>query len=322
MNDEAINYVMWKMSDRLDNSQMIRLQQTLEEAFRGDRKGPEKSSEELLEHFLATKRLEGRSEKTLSLYRYSMERMLAKTDKNVCVMSTDDIREYLSTYREQSGASKSTIDSIRRNLSSFFRWLEDENYIFKSPLRRIHKIKTTIAVKETYADEDLERLRDACVELRDLAIIDVLNSTGMRVGELIKLDISDVDFDERECIVLGKGDKERPVYFDARTKLHLQKYLESRSDDNPALFVSIRKPHRRLCISGVEIMLRKRGHSSCVGHVHPHKFRRTMATMAIDRGMPIEQVQKLLGHERIDTTLQYAMVKQTNVKMAHKKLMG
>ena len=302
---------------------MIKLNDVLEESLRQSEKGiQEKSSQELLEMFLATKRLEGRSEKTLFLYRFNIEKMLEKSDKNVCVMNTDDIRSYLASYQDQNGVGKATVDNVRRNLSSFFKWLEDENYIFKSPLRRIHKIKTTVLVKDTYADEDLEKLRDNCEELRNLAIIDMLNSTGMRVGELVNLDILDVDFEERECVVLGKGDKERIVYFDAKTKLHLKKYLRTRTDTNPALFVTIRVPYRRLKAGGVEIMLRKMGENCNVNHVHPHKFRRTMATTAIDKGMPIEQVQKLLGHEKIDTTLGYAMVKQSNVKMAHKKYIG
>ena len=237
-------------------------------------------------------------------------------------MTTDDIRQCLVRYQEEHKVGKVTLDNARRNLSSFFRWLEDENYIFKSPLRRIRKIKTTTTVLETSADEDLEKLRDDCKEMRNLAIIDMLNSTGMRVGELVKLDRADIDFEERECIVLGKGDKERLVYFDAKTKLHLKKYLNARTDENPALFVSIRHPYNRLLSSGVELMLRKMGEQSCVNHVHPHKFRRTMATAAIDKGMPIEQVQRLLGHEKIDTTLHYAMVKQNNVKMSHKKYIG
>ena len=260
--------------------------------------------------------------KPLFLYRFNIEKMLEKSEKSVCVMNTDDIRGFLSSYQEQNGVSKATVDNVRRNLSSFFKWLEDENYIFKSPLRRIHKIKTTITVRETYADEELEKLRDDCKELRNLAIIDVLNSTGIRVSELVNLDIDDINFEERECVVLGKGDKERIVYFDARTKLHLTKYLRSRKDSNPALFVTIRNPHHRLKSGGVEIMLKKMGEDCNVNHVHPHKFRRTMATTAIDKGMPIEQVQHLLGHEKIDTTLHYAMVKQSNVKMAHKKYIG
>ena len=321
MNEEAISYIMQKMSNCLDNSQMIRLEKTLEEALRGEDIVSLKPSEELLEEFLSVKRLEGRSEKTLFLYKFNISKILEKSDKNVCVMNTDDIRKYLYEY-QLSGVSKATVDNVRRNLSSFFKWLEDESYIYKSPLRRIHKIKTASVVRETYADEDLEKLRDDCREIRNLAIIDLLNSTGMRLGELVNLDIADMDFEERECVVLGKGDKERIVYFDAKTKLHLEKYLSSRNDENPALFVTIRNPYRRLKAGGVEIMLRKMGEKCEVKHVHPHKFRRTMATTAIDRGMPIEQVQKLLGHEKIDTTLHYAMVKQSNVKLAHKKYMG
>ncbi len=322
MNEEAINYVMRRMSTCLDNGQMIRLQKALEESLCNEEGVTEISSAELLERFLATKRLEGRSEKTLSLYRFNIEKLLGKSEKNVCVMNADDVRDYLSKYREGNGVSKTTVDNVRRNLSSFFKWLEDENYIFKSPLRRIHKIKTTVTVRETYADEELEKLRDDCRVLRNLAIIDMLNSTGMRIGELINLDITDVNFEERECVVLGKGDKERIVYFDARTKLHLMKYLESRNDENPALFVSVNRPYHRMHAGGIEIMLRKMGEQCDIKHVHPHKFRRTMATTAIDRGMPIEQVQRLRGHDKIDTTLHYAMVKQSNVKMAHKKLLG
>ena len=192
----------------------------------------------------------------------------------------------------------------------------------KSPVRRIHKIKSARTVKETYTDEALERMRDNCENLRDLAIIDMLASTGMRVGELVGLNRADVDFESRECIVFGKGSKERPVYFDARTKIHLKNYLDSRTDDDPALFVSLLKPHCRLKISGVEIRLRELGRKLGITKVHPHKFRRTLATRAIDKGMPIEQVQKLLGHSKIDTTMQYAMVDQNNVKLSHRKYIG
>lgn len=322
MTEEAISYIMQKMAEWLDNNQMIRLEKTLEEVLRSEERIPLKTSEELLEEFLSVKKLEGRSEKTLFLYRFNIGKVLAKSDKNVCAMNADDIRQYLAKYQETNGVSKATIDNVRRNLSSFFRWLEEENLIYKSPLRRIHRIKLTSVVRETYGDEELERMRDDCEQIRNLAIIDLLNSTGMRVGELVNLDIADMDFAERECVVLGKGDKERIVYFDARTKIHLEKYLRTRADDNPALFVAIRRPHRRLKAGGVEIMLRKMGKKCDIKHCHPHKFRRTLATNAIDKGMPVEQVQRLLGHEKIDTTLHYAMVKQSNVKMAHKKYLG
>ena len=248
--------------------------------------------------------------------------MYVSIGKSIKAITTEDLRSYLSDYQSSNDVSKVTIDNIRRNLSSFFSWLEDENYILKSPVRRIHRVKAADSIKETYTDEDLEKLRDSCDELRDLALIDILASTGMRVGELVRLNRSDINFNERECVVFGKGDKERIVYFDARTKIHLQNYLNSRSDDNSALFVSLKAPYIRLEIGGVESRLKKLGEALKIEKVHPHKFRRTMATTAIDKGMPIEQVQKLLGHEKIDTTLHYAMVKQSNVKNAHRKYIG
>ena len=280
------------------------------------------TKQNFLEPFLAAKRIEGCSEKSLKYYKATITSMLEEIQKDVKHIVTDDIRGYLTRYQEKNNSSKTTIDNIRRILSSFFSWLEDEDYIIKSPVRRIHKVKTASKIKETYSDETLELMRDSCSEMRDLAMIDLLASTGMRVGELVLLNRDDVDFTERECVVFGKGDKERMVYFDARTKLHLQAYLESRSDDNPALIVSLKAPFNRLSIGGVESRLRELGRRLGVPKVHPHKFRRTLATMAIDKGMPIEQLQQLLGHKRIDTTLQYAMVKQSNVKLAHRKYIG
>jgi site-specific recombinase XerD len=245
--------------------------------------------------------------------------MLLALNKAVKHITTDDLRQYLDKYQQKNGASKATIDNIRRILSSFFTWLEEENIILKSPMRRIHKVKTKTTVKETYSDENLEIMRDHCDSNRDLAIIDLLASTGMRVGELVKLNCADIDFINRECIVFGKGDKERKVYFDARAKIHLKNYLDTRTDENLALFVSLQKPHKRLQISGIEIRLRLLGRKLQIPRVHPHKFRRTLATIAIDKGMPIEQVQHLLRHQNVDTTLQYAMVNQNNVKNSHRK---
>lgn len=275
-----------------------------------------------LKIFLAAKRVEGCSEKTIRYYDSTIRNVLSAIGREVKSVTTDDLRVYLDEYQKRSNASKVTIDNIRRILSSFFAWLEDENYIVKSPVRRIHKVKTCKTVKETYSDEALELMRDHCDGIRDLAIIDMLASTGIRVGELVKLNRSDVDFENRECIVLGKGNKQRRVYFDARTKIHLQNYLRSRTDDNEALFVSLQQPYNRLLISGVEIRLRELGRKLDLSKVHPHKFRRTLATMAIDKGMPIEQVQQLLGHQSVDTTLQYAMVNQNNVKLSHHRFIG
>ena len=273
----------------------------------------------LLERFLSAKRLEGCSTNTIRYYKATINRLLESIDEPVSHLHTDDLRTYLSNYEQINQCSKANVDNVRRILSSFFSWLEDEDYIMKSPIRRIKKIRSAKTVKDTYSDETLEKLRDGAKCIRDLAMIDLLSSTGMRVGELVNLDISDIDFEHRECIVLGKGNKERPVYFDARTKIHLRNYLATRTDSNPALFVSLQKPNNRLRVSGVETRLRSLGRQLGLGRVHPHKFRRTLATRAIDKGMPIEQVQRLLGHAKIDTTLMYAMVDQGNVRASHKK---
>lgn len=322
MNQEIINEVLCQMIPHLSNDQIVLLKNVLEGAMLKSGTCSDQSDEVLVDSFIAAKRLEGCSERTLVFYKNTIDKMLDSIKKNIKAITTEDLRGYLSEYQNSNMVSKVTIDNIRRNLSSFFSWLEDENYILKSPVRRIHRVKATTSVKETYTDEDLERLRDSCTELRDLALIDILASTGMRVGELVRLNRVDINFNERECVVFGKGDKERIVYFDARTKIHLQNYLDDRIDNNPALFVGLKYPYNRLKIGGVESRLKRMGNAIQVEKVHPHKFRRTMATTAIDKGMPIEQVQKLLGHEKIDTTLHYAMVKQSNVKNAHRRYIG
>lgn len=298
---------------------MVELTQLLEEHSRSCPIDSRVSDSVLLNTFLSSKRLEGCSEKTLAYYQSTIEMMLSEITIPIVHIGTDDIRQYLSRYQSERGSSKVTIDNIRRIFSSFFSWLEDEEYILKSPVRRIHKVKFGRTVKDTFSDEELEMMRDCCDNIRNISIIDTLISTGMRVGELVRLNRADIDFNERECIVFGKGESERQVYFDARTKLHLQEYINQRNDDNPALFVTLYKPTRRISINGVETMLKTLENMTEIKNIHPHKFRRTMATRAIDKGMPIEQVQKLLGHVRIDTTLHYAMVNQENVKNAHKK---
>lgn len=328
MKKELIAEVMQRMLSYLDNAQLKQLQQALDKTLlnyevTGAAVTPvENDNVKLLETFISSKRVEGCSEKTLKYYRTTIEAMLQYMQKNVRRILTEDLRNYLTEYQAKNQSGRVTIDNIRRILSSFFAWLEDEDYVVKSPVRRIHKVKTATCIKETYTDEDLERMRDHCENLRDLAIIDMLASTGMRIGEMVLLNRNDINFNERECVVFGKGDKERVVYFDARTKLHLMEYLENRTDNNPALFVTLQSPHERIKIGGIETRLREIGKKLHIIRVHPHKFRRTLATMAIDKGMPIEQLQRLLGHQRIDTTLQYAMIKQNNVKIAHKKYIG
>lgn len=330
MKKTLINQIQMEMSGVLNNAQRQKLCNVLEHCFfnldivalDSQALNHGKDNVTLKEEFLSAKQVEGCSERSVNYYSSTLDNLIKLLIKPFNQIETEDLRVYLSEYQKKNNASKQTIDNIRRILSSFFTWLEDEDYILKSPVRRIHKIKTTKQVKETYSDEALERLRDNCKCIRDLAIIDILSSTGMRVGELVKLNRVDVDFVNRECVVLGKGSKERIVYFDARTKLHLQNYLNSRKDENEALFVSLLEPHNRLEIAGVEIMLRKLGRSLEINKVHPHKFRRTLATRAIDKGMPIEQVQKLLGHQKIDTTMEYAIVDQQNVKNSHKKYLS
>lgn len=326
MKKEIINELQLKMLPYLNNQQLKMLQEAVEttlqryEIQKVDL--PFTETTDFLTAFLTAKRIEGCSEKTLSYYQNTIQDMFAGTQKTAAQITTDDLRIYLTEYQNKRNSSKVTIDNIRRILSSFFSWLEDEDYIVKSPVRRIHKVKTAKIVKDTYTDEALELMRDSCGNARDLAIIDLLASSGMRVGEMVMLNRDDINFTERECVVFGKGNKERVVYFDARTKIHLQNYLDSRKDSCPALFVTRRMPYSRLNISGVEVMLRNLGKQLNLTKVHPHKFRRTLATTAIDKGMPIEQVQQLLGHQKIDTTMHYAMVKQQNVKMAHRKYIG
>ena len=321
--EEKLVCILNEMAEYLSVAQMKKLQEVLlhhlsENVLQKENIG----NNEYLKLFLDAKRIEGCSERTLQYYSVTVEHMLTCIDTPIRKMTTDEIRAYLVDYQQKGGCSKVTVDNIRRNISSFFSWLEEEDYILKSPMRRIHKIKTKTVVKEVISDESMEKMRDACDEIRDLAMIDLLYSTGIRVGELVRLNISDVNMEQRECIVFGKGDKERRVYFDAKAKIHLMEYLSSRNDRNPALFVALNGKHDRLQISGVEIRLRQLGRKLSLDRIHPHKFRRTMATRAIDKGMPIEQVQKILGHSQIDTTMQYAIVNQSNVKTSHQKFIA
>ena len=323
MKNILINNIKNDLIGILNNQQMNELTISLEKNLSSlDNTFDKNIDDQLLDTFISAKRVEGCSEKSLRYYESTIRNMQKHINKAEDSITTNDLREYLDEYQSCGKVSKITMDNVRRILSSFFSWLEDENYIIKSPVRRIHKIKTGKIVKETYSDESIEIMRDHCDNIRDLAMIDLLCSTGIRVGELVKLNIEDIDFENRECVVVGKGSKERKVYFDAKTKVHLQKYLSERNDKNDALFVTLQSPYNRLQIRGVEIRLKKIGTMLNINRVHPHKFRRTLATMAIDKGMPIEQVQQLLGHQSIETTLQYAMVNQVNVKNSCKKYIG
>lgn len=329
MKTEVISSITKDMEDSLTDYQLNKLKESLiinfervEFIIKTDELKHQKELDEnknMINSFISSKQVEGCSERTIKYYKEIIEKFVNDFDKSIKQISTNEIRNYLSDYKDSSSCGSTTIDNIRRVLSSFFSWLEDEDYIMKSPVRRIHKIKTAVVVKEVLTDENLERLRDECENIRDLSLVELLISTGMRVGELVNLNINSINFEDRSCIVLGKGNKEREVYFDAKTKLHLKEYISKRNDSNDALFVSMRKPHQRLSISGIELIIRTLGINSNINKVHPHKFRRTLATMAIDKGMPVEQVQKLLGHVKIETTMHYALVNQSNVKISHRR---
>ena len=332
MKTEVISNITKDMEDSLTDYQLNKLKESLiinferlEFIIKTDELKHQEELDEnknMIESFISSKQVEGCSERTIKYYKEIIEKFVNSFDKSIKQISTNEIRNYLSNYKDNSSCGSITIDNIRRVLSSFFSWLEDEDYIIKSPIRRIHKIKTAVVVKEVLTDENLERLRDECENIRDLSLIELLISTGMRVGELVNLNINSLNFEDRSCIVLGKGNKEREVYFDAKTKLHLKEYISKRNDSNDALFVSMRKPHQRLSISGIELIIRTLGINSNISKVHPHKFRRTLATMAIDKGMPVEQVQKLLGHVKIETTMHYALVNQSNVKISHRRFIA
>ena len=220
--EEKIVLVINEMAEILNISQLKKLQEVLLSAFAENEASKQNiSNEEYLARFIEAKQIEGCTERTLAYYKTTVEQFIASIDIPIRKVPTEDIRRYLVEYQGRSGCSNVTIDNIRRNISSFFGWLEEEDFILKSPMRRIHKIKAKQQVKETISDESIEKLRDACRNKRDLAIIDLLYSTGMRVGELVKLNIEDIDFEQRECVVTGKGEKERRVYFDAKAKIHL-----------------------------------------------------------------------------------------------------
>ena len=330
--EEMILTITNEMSNNLTNYQIELLKNVLIIQFQNieitvltdeiKKKEEQNTNEKFINSFLSAKEIEGCSQRTISYYKENIQRLISKLEKPIKGITTEDIRNYLSNYKETNNCGSVTIDNIRRVFSSFFAWLEDEDYIIKSPVRRIHKVKTASIIKETFTDENIEKMRDECKNIRDLSIIELLISTGMRVGELVNLNVDDLNLEDRSCVVQGKGNKQREVYFDARTKIHLMQYLNIRKDNNKALFVSKNKPHQRLSISGIELIVRRLGAKTDVNRVHPHKFRRTLATMAIDKGMPIEQVQKLLGHVKIETTMHYAMVNQSNVKISHRKYIG
>lgn len=318
MTEENINIVLSEMNKILNNYQIIKLKETLNKFMNNEYKN-KISNSDYLDKFIMAKKIEGLSDQTLKGYKTYINKMFEYIEKNITTINTDDIRNFLATYQIENNCKNITMENIRVILSSFFSWLEIEELIIKNPIKRIHKIKISKLIKETYSDESIEILRNNCDNIRNKAIISLLSSSGIRVGELVRINIDDIDFNNQTCKVFGKGNKEREIYFDVKTKLYIQEYLIKRKDDENALFVANKKPNRRLGVRGVELMLKKLAEKNNIKDVYPHKFRRTLATKAIDKGMPIEQVQKLLGHTKIDTTLHYAIVNQNNVKYSYNK---
>ena len=276
-------------------------------------------NERIILDFIQTKRLEGCTVDTLSHYSETMFLFAKNIYKYFEDLTSNDIREFLSDYQNKRGVTNQTMNNMRGVFSSFFSFMQSEEYIIYNPMDKVHKIRCETQVKKAFSDEEICRLTDSCVNCRELAMIDFLNYTGVRVSELCKLNIEDINFITREGIVKGKGKKERIIYINANVKIHLMKYLEFRIDNNPALFVTEREPYDRLTKSGVEYIVSKVGQRAGVSNCHPHRFRRTLATRLIDRGVPIEQVQSILGHNKLDTTLIYAKVNEKNVKLSHQK---
>ena len=327
MKNQIINEIQRKMLPYLNNEQLLHLKAVLEASFQGviiemGEEQPKAGEQDSAAAFITAKRIEGCSEKTLAYYSKTIEAMLNGVGKLPQQITTDDLRKYLTDYQTQRHSSKVTIDNIRRILSSFFSWLEDEDFIVKSPVRRIHKVKTAKIIKETYTDEALELMRDNCSTVRDLAIIDLLASSGMRVGELVTLNREDINFNERECVVFGKGNKERKVFFNDRSILRLSEYIDYRKDNCEYLFCSLKKPFRRLNVGGVETNVKNIGKKAGVANCHPHRFRRTMACNALKKGMPIEQIQALLGHENIETTKVYLCIDTDKLAVEHNRYLG
>ena len=279
-----------------------------------------KENERLMGLFIDAKRLEGRSKNTIAYYQHMIVRLCDFLDKPILLMTTQDIRQFL--LHCHSTMKPVSVNNVKRIYSSFFQWLENEEYILKSPVKRIGNIKVDKVIKKPFSITETEKLRIGCETLRLRAMLEFLLSTGVRVGELVKLNINDIDMSDRSCIVFGKGAKQREVFFNERTLIHLNKYLDSRDDNNPALWVTYNRPHNRLDISGVGTELRALGKKTGVTDVHPHRFRRTMASYAVGHGMKIEQVRVLLGHESIETTQLYAIANNEDIKYAHKKYLS
>lgn len=328
MKEEFVNHILYAMTGKLTEEMLEELKmilymqltkvdliekETALTIYRGE-------AEQTLKKFLEAKTVERKSYQTVKYYKEVVWRFLQEVQKELVDITTDDIRGYLYHYQKMRNINKVTMDNIRRILSSFFNWLCKNQYLARNPMDLIERIKPDQTIKECYSDEQITALCDNCTNKRDLALINFLNSTMVRVGELVGLNRTDINFAEREGIVFGKGSKERTVYIDGETKLHLLQYLESRKDRNPALFVTLDSPHERLSVAGVQDALKRLGKRAGIEKVHPHRFRRTGATRQLNRGMPIEQVKELLGHSKLDTTMIYLTINKNILKSTYQRL--
>jgi site-specific recombinase XerD len=276
----------------------------------------------MLNLFLDSKRVEGLSENTLKHYKYAITKVLDFVSKNYAEVTSADIRHYMSQYKK-TGVSNVSVNNLRLILSSFYGWLEAEDYILKSPMRRINKIKMDKVIKEIITEENIELLRIACKNVRDLAIIDTLFSTGCRLAEMQRMNRSDIDFTRNSMIVFGKGSKEREVYLNAKARVNIKRYLNERCDNNDALWVGLKPPHNRLSNRGIQEIIDKVQKDAGISqNIHPHMFRRTAATVALQRGMSLETIQMMLGHSSIETTMHYVIVDKQSVKAAHDRYLN
>lgn len=274
-------------------------------------------SDNLLKQFIATKKVEGRSDNTLKRYYDVCYPMIHNINKPINEMTTYDLRFYLAQYQTTRKVSNRTLDGMRRCLKSFFTWLFSEGLINNNPSLALAQIKYDKTIKKPYKITDMEKIKRSCNNRRDRALVEFLYSSGCRVSEVVKLNRTDINFMKNDIVVFGKGSKERRVYINDITKMYLQEYLESRTDTNSALFVSLKKPYRRLEKSGIEAVLKKLGANSGVDNVHPHRYRRTLATNLLDRGVSIQNVATILGHEDLKTTQIYCYINEENVKMSY-----
>lgn len=304
-------------SDRLQNVLLSELNKYEVQERTTDIVVRDGSAEGLLRKFLATKRIEGKSENTIKYYNDVIGTFVNHLDRRIFEVTAFDLRLYLSMYKEKRKVNNRTLENTRKVLSSFFSWLYDEEFIPHNPCRAVKQIKYDKVIRKPFSGEQLEKLKNSCTNARDMALVHFLHATGCRVSEVVAVDITDIDFQNRELVVYGKGGKERTVYLTTVAAMYIQEYISSREDDSKALFVG--KGSKRIKKNAIETILRKLGKQAGVDNVHPHRFRRTLATELIDRGAALQDVQRILGHEDIRTTQVYVYVQQRNVRNTYER---